>query len=60
MRDFDSFEEKLMVHGNSMLVKVVIRCMKELFALKDKNAELEKRIEALEAGHEKGTDTGRN
>jgi hypothetical protein len=60
MRDFDTFEEKLKRANHDMLVVTIVRWMKELFALKDKNAELEKRIEALEAGHEKGTDTGRN
>lgn len=48
MRDYDSFEEKLKKASHDMLVKVIIRCMKEMFALKDKNAELEDRIEKLE------------
>jgi ubiquinone biosynthesis protein UbiJ len=48
MRDFESLEKTLRRASVNMLVTVIIRCIKEIFALKDKNAELEERIEKLE------------
>jgi ubiquinone biosynthesis protein UbiJ len=48
MRDFDSFEEKLRKANQEMIAATIVRCIKEIFALKDKNAELEQRIEKLE------------
>jgi ubiquinone biosynthesis protein UbiJ len=42
------FEEKLKRASNRMLAVAIIKCIEEIKAHKDKIAELEKRIEALE------------
>jgi hypothetical protein len=48
IRDYDAFEETLKKANSQLLVGIIVRCVKEINDLKERNEKLEKRIEALE------------
>jgi len=48
MSPYESLEEKLAKANQKQLAFAIARCIREIKALQEKNAELEKRIERLE------------